>query len=298
MHMPEARTSADGRELVRHGSAQLPVSRHHSDLSHRSFPWHWHDEMEALLLTQGTAVIAAGSRRYTLTKGQGMFIPPGVRHSGWQQGTERCQLHSLVFLPRLVGGSPDSILWQKYINPVIERTEGAVVLSPELDWQREALDALEQGYQAMREKTSGYEFQVREQMSHMVFLLFSNLPQETAAPTERTIRNEERIKTMLTYIDDHFGEELTVADIADQAAISVSECLRCFHSTLGLTPIQYVKQLRLQRAAELLTSTNRRIADIAAQCGFQDISYFTRSFKAQEGMLPSEYRKQMEVPEE
>jgi AraC-like DNA-binding protein len=103
---------------------------------------------------------------------------------------------------------------------------------------------------------------------------------------------------MLTYIDDHFGEELTVADIADQAAISVSECLRCFHSTLGLTPIQYVKQLRLQRAAELLTSTNRRIADIAAQCGFQDISYFTRSFKAQEGMLPSEYRKQMEEAEE
>ena len=73
--------------------------------------------------------------------------------------------------------------------------------------------------------------------------------------------------------------------------MSESECLRCFRAMLGTTPIQYVKQLRIQKAAELLLSTGRRVADIAAQCGFQDASYFTRTFREHRGCSPAEYRR-------
>ena len=58
------------------------------------------------------------------------------------------------------------------------------------------------------------------------------------------------------------------------AAISESECRRYFGATIGATPGRYVRQLRLQKAAELLPRTDERIADVGAQCGFADVSYW------------------------
>ena len=100
---------------------------------------------------------------------------------------------------------------------------------------------------------------------------------------------------MLRHIQRSFAEEITVADIARSALISESECLRCFRDTIGVPPIQYVKRYRVQRAAELLSATDRKIADIGAQCGFQDTSYFTRSFREIKGMTPGEYRRQAQA---
>ena len=59
---------------------------------------------------------------------------------------------------------------------------------------------------------------------------------------------------------------------------------------VGTTPIQYVKQLRIQKAAELLASTDQRIADIGAACGFQEMSYFAKTFRTVKGQAPSQYR--------
>ena len=52
----------------------------------------------------------------------------------------------------------------------------------------------------------------------------------------------------------------------------------------------YLKQFRVQRAAELLETTEERVADIGAACGFQEMSYFARTFRALKGRTPSQYR--------
>jgi len=76
--------------------------------------------------------------------------------------------------------------------------------------------------------------------------------------------------------------------------ISPSECLRCFRSTIGTPPIQYLKSFRVQKAAELLSSTSTKINEISSLCGFQDPSYFTRSFREIKGMTPNQYRQAAE----
>ena len=85
-------------------------------------------------------------------------------------------------------------------------------------------------------------------------------------------------------------EELSVRDIADSASISESECLRCFRKILDTSPIAYLKTYRLQRAAELLETTSRKVSDIAAQCGFGEMSYFAKSFREIYRCTPSQYR--------
>lgn len=85
-------------------------------------------------------------------------------------------------------------------------------------------------------------------------------------------------------------EELNTAQIAGSAMVSESECLRCFHKTIGMPPIQYMKQFRVQKAAELLLSTEKKIGDIGAECGFLDTSYFTKVFREMKGCTPGMYR--------
>jgi len=61
---------ATGRDIARHGTAAFPVASYHDDLSKYDIAWHWHEEMEAVVLTQGSVVFAAGNRKYTLQAGE------------------------------------------------------------------------------------------------------------------------------------------------------------------------------------------------------------------------------------
>jgi AraC-like DNA-binding protein len=96
---------------------------------------------------------------------------------------------------------------------------------------------------------------------------------------------------MLQYIHNHFSEEITIADLSNEAIISPSEVLRCFHNTIHTTPNQYLKQFRIQKAAKMLVETDMTSLEIALECGFQSSSYFTKSFKEKMGSTPLEFRK-------
>lgn len=279
-----------GRELVQHGTPQFPIACYQDDLMVETVPWHWHEELEALIVTQGETFASAGGQNFLLSRGDGLFINREVLHSDWLTSLGDCKLHSLVFHPRLVGGSPDSIFWKSYLNPLLNDTalEG-VAFSSAIAWHREALEAIEAAWQACAQEPSGYEFQVRSALSRLIFLLVSH-HDEGEQPSEKELRNQFRIKAMLQFIHAHYGEPLTTKAIASSASISESECLRCFKSTLGTTPIQYLREYRIQQAAALLTATDWSISQIGAHCGFQEMSYFSRTFRRLKGCAPGEYR--------
>lgn len=286
-------TDAQNRELVEHGSPLFPVGCYHDDLSERAVPWHWHEELEAVVVSSGTVVVSVEGERRTMRQGDGFFINTGALHGVWAAEPGACRLHSLVFHPRLVGGSLDSIFWQGYLEPLLSDADRNRVcwLETAVPWHREALEAIETGWQTCVSEPAGYEFAVREALSRLIFLLVGHRPVIRNKPSEKAVRDAERIKIMLQYIAAHYGEELTTAKIAHCAAVSESECLRCFRAMVGTTPIQYVKQLRIQKAAELLAESQQKISDIGALCGFQEMSYFAKSFRAVKGCTPSEYRK-------
>lgn len=299
--MPEptpcpAATDAAGRELARHGSAPFPVASYDDDLAALPVPWHWHEELELILATEGLLLVDAGQEKHTLCPGQGLFINAGVLHAVEPAAPGPCRLHSLVFHPRLVGGAPGSVFWQEYLQPLLtDATRGSIPLAPQLAWQAQVMQATGQAYRQMAEQAPGYAFGVRAALSQAVFLLCHHTC-PTQPPPQRALRNAGRVKTMLQFIQAHYAEPLTIREIAASAAISVSECLRCFHEVIGATPIQYLRQYRVQRAAELLCGTGLRVTDISLQCGFSEVSYFARAFRQVYGLGPSEYRRRAGQP--
>lgn len=132
----------------------------------------------------------------------------------------------------------------------------------------------------------------RDSLSRLLFMMQEYIPHQEKDISQKVRRNEERIKRMLDYIRKHLADEISIQEIAHAASVSSSECIRCFKQTIGTTPIQYVRQMRLQKATELLMSSNKKIIEIGIECGFQEMSYFSRIFKEQYGATPSKYRVQ------
>ena len=291
-HFCSSATDGRNRELVRHGAPPFPLACYwHDGETVNRVPWHWHDELETVLVKAGRVAVFVEGERRELGPGEGCFIAAGALHNAQREGEEPVDLHSMVFHPRLVGGSVESVFWQDYLQPLLaEGANRCVWLSESVPWEREALEALETAWRACGEEPPGFEFLAREGLSRLVFLLSAHRPAGKKGPSEKALRDGERIKVMLRFLQEHCHEELTVARIAGSAALSESECLRCFRSMVGTTPMQYLKQFRVQRAAELLETTEERVADIGAACGFQEMSYFARTFRALKGRTPSQYR--------
>ena len=94
----------------------------------------------------------------------------------------------------------------------------------------------------------------------------------------------------LQYIELHYMEDVTLEMLAQSANVSKSECLRCFKSTLQITPYKYLMEYRLSKAAELLKNTDMLIENIASSVGFEHLSHFGKCFREKTGFSPSEYR--------
>ncbi len=281
----------NGLELVEHGNSAFPIAIYNDNLAEETVEWHWHQEMELILVTEGESLITAGSQKFVVTEGNGIFINSEVLHSGFLADLPNCRYHSFVFHPSLIGGNMLSIYWNRYLLPLIEnKSLECVYLSQEIAWQKEVMELTETGWQALANETPGYEFLVREVLSKMIFAITTNLSAQNNFPSQKELRDGERMKRMMQYVSEHFSEEITIADLSQCAMISESECLRCFHNTIATTPIQYVKQFRIHKAAALLSTTDLKIVDIGSLCGFQEMSYFAKSFKKVYGCTPSKYR--------
>ena len=284
-----------GRELISHGTALFPAACYRDDffLEDVPCPWHWHDELEAVTVAQGEVLVAAGGQRFTVPAGGGFFINARVLHNVWDHSGRGFRLHSVVFHPRLVGGSLDSVFWQDYLLPLMSpQAPGYVRLNPAVPWNQAALAAVEEAWHSAAREEPGFQFRIRTALSDLVFQLVSYLPAEPRTPSDKALRDESRVKDMMRFVQANYAQELTTAQIAASAAISESECLRCFRATIGTTPIQYLRQFRVQKAAELLTDTTLKIGEIGVRCGFQEMSYFARTFRELKGCTPSLYRAQ------
>jgi len=286
-------TDLSGRELTAHGSPAFPIACYDHDFRDSDVSWHWHEELEAVAAVMGDTLVQTSRGALLVPEGCGFFLPSGVLHACVPVQGSDCAYHSLVFHARLVGGSMESVFWQRYLTPLLERCpREAVLLRGDVSWQAEALGAIETAWQLCVAEPEDYEFSVREHLSRLILLLSHNLSPAGNQTGRADQVKEDRIKAMLLFIQEHYAEDIRIAQIAASAAVSESECLRCFQQLIGTTPNRYLIRYRLDRAEELLKTTALSITEIGGRCGFREMSYFAKAFRLRFGQSPSQWRKE------
>jgi AraC family transcriptional regulator len=103
--------------------------------------------------------------------------------------------------------------------------------------------------------------------------------------------DEGRLRRVLAYIEEHLADDITVADLANVACLSVFHFTRAFAASMSVPPHRYVSRRRLESAKAMIAAGRASLLEIALDCRFSSQSSFTRAFRRATGMTPAEYRR-------
>ena len=105
-------------------------------------------------------------------------------------------------------------------------------------------------------------------------------------------RKVTQLRPVVKYIEDNFARSITLAEIAKSAHLSISRLAHLFKEQMGVTIIDYITSIRIERAKELLLTTDKSCTEICFESGYNNQSYFTRTFRDCAGMTPRNFREQ------
>lgn len=265
---------------------EYPYAFHHVDLAQTMIPWHWHEALEFDYVVSGSVKVSTPGQTQTFSAGEGFFLNSNVLTA--MANGESCVIDSHLFHSVFLAGHFKSVFETKYLSPVLQnRNLELLPIRGQTPEERELLQKLRQ--LSRLQNAAGVEFQTRNLLSEIWLLLLQVLESTRlkAAPT----KNQDRMLTMMAFIQEHYAEKLTLSDIADAAAVSTRECLRCFRTAIGQSPMEYLMDYRVQAACRLLEKTDLPITDIAMETGWGSSSYFAQIFRRTCGRTPNEYRK-------
>ena len=104
---------------------------------------------------------------------------------------------------------------------------------------------------------------------------------------------DERMRQVLNHIHEHITEDITVEQLANVACVTKTYFIRLFKQEFGISPVQYINKKKVERAQQLLYTTNNSVKEVAYRLGISDHSYFIRLFRKVAGITPQEYRKKL-----
>lgn len=286
---PRIRTDGTLRETARHGSEEYPLRYYVEDIYEFDFhcvDWHWHSEVELVLVERGAAECLIGSGRYTLRAGMGLFINSQIIHRF--EAAESTLIPNIVFSPALL--APEGgLIDQKYIQLVLHAPVDCLVFSPEIPWQKAALDALRSVFAAQGEENG--EIRTVEALLRLWELIYRNMGAAgTDAGGQMPAHTRAQLQIMLRFIRENYARHITLEDIAQTVSLSRNGALDLFRRYFHTSPISCLVQYRLRRAARLLVTTEDSVSSIAQDTGFESSSYFCRKFKELFQVTPGEYR--------
>lgn len=285
-------------EQIPHTTDSAPYSIHGTELPVGAEPalyLHWHNEMEFLLLTEGELLFQIEDKLFSMQAGDAVFIPSGTLHSAKNTGTTSISFHALVFSPEFLISSFDTPAYNTYVLPTLHNNlQYAIVLKhTQNSWHKKILDFLHELFFSEAKE----ELFIRGQLLLLWYIFYQNHIQKTDAEnvSQKTtaLYLSAQLEPAIHYIKTHYQQPLTLDQLAATVHLSEGQFCRTFKHLTGMTPFQYLVRCRILQSCHDLSSTNKKITDIATTHGFNNISYYNRAFLKVMNITPSEYRKQL-----
>ncbi|MGL1893064.1 MAG: AraC family transcriptional regulator [Spirochaetaceae bacterium] len=253
-------------------------------------PAHWHNHSEIFFLKKGSCSVYIDGDVIQCNKGDILFIPPDSLHCYIADKT--AEYYAMV-----VGSSLfDSMKNDKHFNTIVTPFITKMIQTPIY------IDSNSQTYLEFRQlieniivennrRNIGFELLLKMEICKFftnIKRTFKNLEKELS-PKENMV--VIKMKSVVKYISNHYSEKITINDMATLSNMSNQHFCRIFKSYTGTTLIEYITELRLEKANFLLKETNLPITTIPELTGFCNSNYFARIYKRKYTCTPSFTRK-------
>lgn len=281
------------KELKQHGNEQFPFLVSYQKLSEYesgSFMWHWHPEIEITYVQKGTMCYKVNHMVYHLKEGDIVFNNSGALHSGTMENQKDCAYIPVTFDSRLIYGFFQSTVNSKYVDPVIQDSMlPAICIDQSEPWHKPFREYLLRIINLDEKKPDFYELDITICLQSMWRLLLEHITYEPQASRENSLEYD-RIKKILSYIEENYQNKITLNDIAGHIHLCESECTRLFKRHMNTTLFAFLQEYRIERSLEFLQD-DQPVSAVADKAGFSDPNYYSKVFAKIKGCSPREYRK-------
>lgn len=252
-----------------------------------------HDEFELVYVQHASrAHFEIGGKSVPIHNHDLLLIKPHIPHKLDVDSDNPCQFWDLkfCFMKKHESGIA-SVSLDEFLSFISDTETGGYFTLSSI-YRSNIVNAMQQIMQETKEPDETSDF-----MKSLLSLeLFVWLSRSLKAQWESSLATKgdklhELLEAAKNYILENYYTDISLDDISNYVYISTSHFARAFKKHYGISPIQYLLSVRIQKAKTLLEETNRKIGDIAIDVGFSAQQRFNDIFKKQIGMSPSEYRQ-------
>lgn len=287
----------DASEIVHYDATGIPLYIRVGELSFypgKKALCHWHEDIEFIRILKGEMNYYINGRNVLLKEKDGIMVNARQLHYGYSVSQRNCTFICVLFHPSLL--SANKPLYRKYVQPVLENRRLEYLYLDSSHKEASLILSYLDQICALKDKgETGYELEI----AGLLHLLWRNvfLPAQGCLPEEEDPKASDiRLqKDMVSYIYQHFSEKITLEDIAASGGVCRSKCCRIFRHYLRQSPIDFMNTYRLEVSSYLLKNTDKTITQIAVDCGFNHLSYFSELFARHFKCTPREYRQRASI---
>lgn len=275
-----------------HGDFEFPYNTYLCSipLDFNQVPLHWHDEMELIYIKKGQGVITVDFKTYRVKGPTLVMILPGQLHSISQYEDEIMEYENIIFSISMLTPKSKDYTNLDFLDPLIRgKITVPTVFTPVYPYYTDVIAPIDACDEICKTKPQGYELYIKSMLFNFFFILDNRCRNLSKPPKDK--KALEKMKIVLKYVENNYDHKIAIADVANLVGFSESHFMRYFKETMDTTFIEYLKDYRLTMAGRLLQSSDDSILTIATEVGFDNLSYFNRTFKSFYGMTPLQYRK-------
>ena len=278
----------DRSEIVNYDDPSFPSYSFEGHMDGSS-PWirkvHWHEDVELMTILTGKMAYSINGTLVEAHAGDTIFINSKQIRYSTDVANTYCTYIITVIHPKLLVSSPE--VESEYVLPVITDPDIPYILF------KASSNVAEQVAGCMRSINSskGNQFEITRHFFDLWHYILESTDIHINELTEAHYQHIESLKNMIGFIRDHYSDHISLSDIAEAGNMSRSNCNNIFKKYTGHTPNEYLIRYRLDRALELLSTTDESVGKISGMSGFSSSSYMTEQFVRCYQITPREFRK-------
>lgn len=284
------------RENKLHGVPGFPLYIYkveHQAGVHSILPVHWHNEMEIIYLSKGTATFRIESREFAIREGEALVVHPGELHSGINDQDMGICYYSIVFKLSWLSSLQADRIQELFLGPILlGELRLPDLLSVSGGTPLELLGYIKQILVRYENRSPAYELSLKGLLLQLIADMCQFGMMEQRAEPRNSPGNEynQQIKKVLAFMEEHSHEKLALDQLAGVVSLSRSHFCKFFKTQTGMRPMEFLNFIRINKAANLLSTGSYNVLEAALESGYQHVSYFSKWFRFYMNMTPSQFK--------